>query len=55
MRVKKINVVLNDNALHRILAECPALLRHRLFVRIEEPITNTEQQQYDDQNGHDLP
>src|SRR6266516_3019522 len=55
MRVEKINVVLNDNALHGLVAECSALLRHRLFVRIQKPITNTEQQQYDDQNGHDLP
>ena len=54
MRIEKIDVVLNSNALHGLSAECPAFLCHGLFVGEEPPKAGTEQSQDDDQDSNDL-
>ena len=54
IRAEEINIVLNENALNGIPAECLALLLHFLLVRVEPPNSAAHQCQQDNDHNNDL-
>ena len=55
MRVKKINIALDNDALDSVPGELFSFPGRFLFGGAEPPITNANQSQHNDENNNDLP